>query len=230
MHIFLDFDGTLADSSEGIFHAFVSACEEAGVNAPPLSEFRACIGPPIQVLARNLIPNIESDQLEILRLKFRAEYDHKHYAQVQWYAGVIEGIKYLRTWKATSLSVVTNKPTQPTNSLLGNAGISDLFQAVVGVDYRLNNKIGTVFCNKKEAIDFALMHTDCPSERAVYVGDTPSDLKASKECGVAFIAATYGFHSWLPGELEGTAGAGSFEEVVGCLRLMADGENHFVRG
>jgi phosphoglycolate phosphatase len=220
MHIFLDFDGTLVDSSEGIHIAFTRACEEVGINAPELNEFRRCIGPPIQVLARQLVPEIETHRLETLRLKFRAEYDHKHYARVQWHEGVIEGLHKLHAQEETSLSVVTNKPTQPANALIADAGIADLFQSIVGVDYRVLNRSGSVFSSKNEAISYALALTDCPSEQAVYVGDTPSDQRASKESGVAFIAATYGFHLWLPHELEGTTAAGSFDDLVECLYRM----------
>lgn len=221
MHVFFDFDGTLVDSSEGIHIAFTLACEEVGIKAPLLSEFRACIGPPIQALARQLVPEIEAHRLEKLRLKFRTEYDHKHYARVQWHEGVIEGLLKLHAQEETRLSVVTNKPTQPTNALIANAGIADIFESIVGVDYRVPNGIGPVFSSKKEAITYALALTDCPSQQAVYVGDTPSDQRASQESDVAFIAATYGFHLWLPQELQGTTAAGSFDEVVECLYRMA---------
>jgi phosphoglycolate phosphatase len=220
-HIFLDFDGTLVDSSEGIHMAFTRACEEVGIKAPPLTEFRSCIGPPIQVLARQLVPEIESDRLEALRLRFRAEYDHKYYSQVQWHEGVIEGLKQLHAQADASLSIVTNKPTQPTNSLVADARIADLFASIIGIDFRVTLGEGKVFSSKKEAISYALSRTLCSREGAVYVGDTPSDQKASLECDVAFIAATYGFHLWLPHELEGTTAAGSFAGVMDCLKRMA---------
>jgi phosphoglycolate phosphatase len=221
MHVFLDFDGTLADSSEGIHLAFTHACEEVGIVAPALNQFRPCIGPPIQVLARKLIPEIETNRLETLRQVFRAVYDHKYYERVEWYEGVIEGLKFLRGREYMRLSIVTNKPTKPTIDLISNAGIQDLFESVVGVDYMVTKGSGLVFRSKKEAISYALKATDCPSEQAVYVGDTPADRTASLESGVAFIAATYGFHLWQTQELEGTATAESFGDVMRCLNLLA---------
>jgi phosphoglycolate phosphatase len=221
VHIFFDFDGTLADSSEGIYGAFVHACEEVGISAPGLSEFRSCIGPPIQILARQLLPGIESDRLEALCLRFRSEYDQNCYTRLLWYEGAIEGLRRLRTLESTRISVVTNKPTQPTNNLVASAGISDLFDYVIGVDYRIANKSGAVFGSKKDAISYALALTQCPVKQAVYVGDTLSDQKASQDCGVAFIAAIYGFYSWQKHELKGATVAGSFEEIVECLYLMS---------
>ena len=218
MNIFLDFDGTLADSSEGIYIAFAKACEHVGINAPPLIEFRSHIGPPVQILAQQLFPKIEADRLEALRLKFRTEYDRKYYKRVQWYEGVIEGLQKLHTQETMRLSVVTNKPTSPTQKLVANAGLSDLFEWIVGVDYRVAHRNGPVFRSKHDSICHALSLTECPAKRSIYVGDTLSDQRACQESGVAFIAATYGFHSWQPQELEGTTSACSFREVANLLR------------
>lgn len=217
MHIFFDFDGTLVDSSEGIHIALVNACKQVGIKGPELNEFRACIGPPIQEIIHRLIPEIEHDQLEAIRVGFRSEYDQRYYSRVKWHQGVIEGLTRLHALDGTSLSIVTNKPTQPTNALLSEAGITNLFKSVMGVDYRVKNGNGPIFGSKKEAICYALDFTDCPSTQAVYVGDTISDQKACQASGVEFVAATYGFHLWHPQELMGFQAAGSFEEVVRCL-------------
>lgn len=217
LHIFLDFDGTLADSSEGIHAAFTHACQEVGIQSPPLSEFRSFIGPPVQELTRQLMPGIGADILEKLRLKFRAEYDHGCYSRFQWYDGVLEGLQVLYAEEQASLSIVTNKPTRPTNDLLQSAGIARLFKYIVGVDYRVVNGLGSIFSCKKEAMLFALSLTGCPAEQAVYVGDTLSDQKACQESGVEFIAATYGFYSWQPQELDGITNVRSFGDAVDTL-------------
>jgi phosphoglycolate phosphatase len=221
MHVFLDFDGTLADSSEGIHLAFTHACEKLDIDPPALSQFRPCIGPPIQELARKLFPEIETNRLETLRQVFRVVYDHKYYQHVKWYEGVIEGLISLGDHEDIRLSVVTNKPTNPTNALISNAGIQGLFEIVIGIDYRIAKDKGLVFSSKHESISYALKLTDCTSDQAVYVGDTPLDRTASREIGLAFIAATYGFHKWQPQELEGTITAASFGDVVRCLKLLA---------
>ena len=220
-HIFLDFDGTLADSSQGIYAAFVVACQEVGVNAPNYDEFCACIGPPVQVIAKKLVPDIGAERLELLRLRFRFEYDHKYCSAIRWYEGVVEGLHWLSAQADVRLSIVTNKPTHPTNHIIHSAGIGDLFSCVIGIDYRDKNSIGTTFDSKSEAIDFAMSLTQCPRERAVYVGDTPSDRQASQQQEIRFVAATYGFHLWQPSELEGTVAATSFADVIAALELGA---------
>ena len=225
-HIFLDFDGTLADSSEGIYVAFAAACQEAGIVAPNFDQFCACIGPPIQVIAKKLVPDIGTEQLELLRTSFRAEYDNNHHAKVRWYDGVIEGLHWLASQPDVRLSIVTNKPTQPTNNIIRLAGIEPLFSCVIGIDYREKNTIGSIFTSKSEAINFALSLTHCAREKVVYVGDTPSDRQASLQQEIRFVAVTYGFHQWQPSELEDTIAARSFADVITTLGLGASRSPH----
>jgi phosphoglycolate phosphatase len=217
----LDFDGTLANSSQGIYAAFVAACKEARIHSPDFDQFCAYIGPPVQVIAKKLVPDIEVERLELLRSRFRLEYDNKYFSMVQWYEGVLEGLNWLALQPDVCLSIVTNKPTQPTNNIIQAAGIGALFSCVVGIDYRDRNSAGSAFDSKSEAIDFALSLTQCPRERAVYVGDTPSDRQASEQQEIRFIAAGYGFHRWQPTELEGTVAASSFADVIAALDLGA---------
>ena len=220
LHIFLDFDGTLVDSSEGIHLAFAYACEQVGLQAPQLTDFCTRIGPPIQVLAREFFPDIDPERLESLRAIFRAEYDHKHYPNVKWHQGVIEGLRSIHAWKRVRLSVVTNKPTHPANVLIATAGLTDLFACIIGIDYRVVQGNGAPFISKSEALCFALNLTGTLKKRAVYVGDTPSDQRACEESNISFIAATYGFHSWLPEEIHGFSAASSFDDVVSHISRM----------
>lgn len=219
-HVFLDFDGTLADSSQGIYLAFATACDVAGIKPPELEEFSTSIGPPIQVIAKKLMPDIRSEQLETIRATFRAEYDNRYHSNVKWYDGVVDGLKWLASLPDFQLSIVTNKPTRPTINIISDAGIESLFNCVIGIDYRVQSTVGSIFESKSEAIGFALSLADCPREGALYVGDTPSDLQASMHNGIRFCAATYGFHQWQQNELEGTTSkASSFAEVVTALYL-----------
>lgn len=216
-HVFLDFDGTLADSSQGIYLAFAAACKNAEICTPDLDTFCSHIGPPIQVIAKRLFPGIASDQLKKIRSCFRSEYDKKYYKMTDWYDGVIEGLCWLASKPEVHLSIVTNKPTQPTTNIITTAGLESLFNCVIGIDYRNLHAIGPTFDSKSEAIGFALALTNCPRQDALYMGDTPSDRQSSQQNRIRFVAATYGFHQWQPSELEGTVAARSFAEMITVL-------------
>ena len=216
-HVLLDLDGTLVDSSRGIYLAFVSACDEVDIQAPHFDEFFRYIGPPIQILAKQIYPDIHPDKLLALTTKFRSEYDYKYYSTVQWHDGVIKGLQRLATQPNILLSIVTNKPTNPATAIIKDAGIYDLFHVVVGIDHRRLAASGEVFANKAEALGYTLSLVGCSPSQAVYVGDTPSDFQACSRHDISFIAATYGFHRWIKTELQSLMIANSFDEVFALL-------------
>lgn len=219
MLILLDFDGTLADSSTGIYLAFSKACKKVGAKTPDINLFCRNIGPPIQYIAAKLIPDIESGTLEEIRSTFRTEYDNKYCTMVRWYEGVVDELRLLASCRDVRLTIVTNKPTQPTISIITAAGLESLFDYVIGIDYRNHHGIGPTFDSKSEAIGFAMSLANCTHQHAVYVGDTPSDRKACHQQGIRFIAATYGFYEWQTSELEATAEISSFSGLSDFLGL-----------
>lgn len=217
-HLFLDFDGTLIDSSEGIFHSYSKACLELGLPRSSIAEFRSHIGPPIQSLAKNLIPGIADDDLESLRLRFREDYDNSGYKLFSWFEGVSATLRTLADSPMLQMSIVTNKPTRPTRAILAGAGLADCFELVIGIDYCKATFAGEPFRSKREALDFALQLADCSAANAIYFGDTPADRDTSLKCGVRFIAATYGFHQWSSSSLQCLDSISCFPELVGCIQ------------
>ena len=96
------------------------------------------------------------------------------------------------------LMIVTNKPTKPAVELIKDAGLSEFFSAIVGIDYRVMHGIGDVFRSKAEALSYALSSYSLDLSRSAYLGDTDSDRDACVACNMLFIAAAYGFHQWHP--------------------------------
>lgn len=201
MQLFFDFDGTLADSSPGIYASFEFACTQLNLEPPAFKTFRETIGSPVQVLAQHFFPYLTESDLEAFRLFFRDDYDHNRFRQCDWYAGVKPTIAALAALPGTNLAIVTNKPTNPTLELLRTGGLLECFQLVMGIDYQIYRGSGSAFSNKADAIRFAQAHFKPEASAAVYIGDTPSDRDASHACGLQFIAATYGFHRWQQSEL-----------------------------
>lgn len=201
MQLFFDFDGTLADSSPGIYASFEFACTQLNLKPPAFKTFRESIGPPVQRLAQRFFPDLTETDLEAFRLFFRGDYDHYRFRQCDWYAGVKPTIAALGSLPGTNLAIVTNKPTNPTLELLKTGGLLGWFQLVVGIDYQICLGSGSAFTNKADAICFAQAHFESDASAAFYIGDTPSDRDASHSCGLQFIAATYGFYRWQQSEL-----------------------------
>tara|TARA_Y100001968_G_C19389252_1_gene734624 strand:- start:347 stop:1006 length:660 start_codon:yes stop_codon:yes gene_type:complete len=193
--IFLDFDGTLVDSSKGIYKAFKDSCEIYNIKTPEYNIFKTKIGPPIQSILESLYPNIDNETKKLIVQKFRYSYDNYNYSNLVWYKNVIETLKILRTSRKIQLIIVTNKPTKTTEKIVINKKLTNLFSFIIGIDYKyLQN--GDLFYNKTEALNFALDISAVHVDKAIYIGDTYSDKIAAESVGLKFIAAIYGYENW----------------------------------
>jgi len=195
-HLLLDLDGTLVDSSPGIYHSFVLACDEFSLSPPSFSAFCPLIGPPIQEIATRLYPDLYPETLEEFRRLFRYDYDNLSYQMAEWYPGVRDTIELLSTKSDMSISLVTNKPTKPAHDLIRRAGLVSCFLQIVGIDYLAASSAGSVFSSKADALAYVLLSASSDLLQSVYVGDTLSDLEACERCNLPFIASLYGFHRW----------------------------------
>jgi len=196
MYLLLDLDGTLIDSSPGIFHSFSLACYSLGLKTPAYASFSKLIGPPVQHIARSLYPELDIAALECFRKIFRDDYDHHSYRNANWYPGVIDTLNLLSSDPGLHMIIVTNKPTRPSEELIKSAGIHSCFVDIFGVDYRLVHATGSIFASKSEALSYVLSSTPIHASQSLYLGDTPSDQEACSRSQVPFVAALYGFHKW----------------------------------
>jgi len=216
-HILFDLDGTLIDSSTGIYSAFVAACYQVDIEPLEFNAFCGHIGPPFNTIADKLYPDISANHRRDLVSRFRLEYDAKYFKLVRWYDGVLDGLAYLASLEHFSMSIVTNKPTAPSLSIVKSVGLHSLFDFVIGVDYREARSQGNVFTTKSEAISHTISLLNCKSEDCVYIGDTSSDQLSCRDQSLKFIAVTYGFHEWTPFELRDVDSADSFADLIDLL-------------
>ena len=154
INLIFDFDGTLFDSSEGIYDAYALACDL--VNIPKLSsiQFVPHIGPPMESIIRQLYPAITSQRLDEFLHYFRYIYDYRFYLKSLPYEGIQELLHYLRKRNDIyTLSVVTMSNT-PTNRLLVRHNLYSLLDQVLGIDYLEFLKIGDKFKSKIQSIDY----------------------------------------------------------------------------
>jgi phosphoglycolate phosphatase len=217
MQLIFDFDGTLADSSPGIYASFQLACNSLDLQAPDFETFCSSIGPPVERLAQRFFPDLTENSLQAFRAIFRDDYDNHRFRQCVWYEGVKSTIKTLAVLPSAKLAIVTNKPTKPTRHLLHAADLLAFFPVVIGIDYQVHQGTGPLFVSKAEAISLVYSQCDQSTDPAFYIGDTLSDRDASHACGITFIAATYGFHRWSDADLCEIASIASISDLPSLL-------------
>lgn len=211
-NIYIDLDGTLIDSSAGIYEAYKISCKTYHLDPITENEFRTFIGPPIHSIISVLHPHIDDTILEKMVLCFREKYDLNLFNRYKWYEGVKEGILQSATKNNSCLHIVTNKPTRLAEKIISNSGLDGYFASIVGIDFLKESHNGIIFDSKAEAINCSLTRSGCNPKESVYIGDTIGDYRCSKVNGLEFIAILYGFYGW------------SHQELVGIKSLVSSTE------
>ena len=180
-----DLDGTLADTSPGVFAGIRYALSEMKRDPLPEDKLRLFIGPPLQNSFSNIAGMSPSDTDTAVD-HFRVYYEERGVYETALYPGMKELLLKLKESGAT-LMVGSLKRELFTIHMIEHLGISPLFSAVVGCDDGASR-------TKTDIINLALAKagvTDRSS--ALMVGDSEYDAIGAKEAGIAFCGALYGF-------------------------------------
>ena len=118
--VLFDFDGTLADTGEGIFESVRYAVEALG--KPPLS------GPPIYDSFMNML-DLDHDQTEFAAMKYRERYAEGAMFSLRLYDGIPELLKKLRE-SGIKVSVASSKPCGFIERIVGHLGMREDFDYI----------------------------------------------------------------------------------------------------
>lgn len=193
-NIIFDLDGTLIDSSSGIFEAFSLAASLSDLPTPSFQYFTSLIGPPIRDIIHQIYPELDPCISDILVSNFRHFYDSHCFASFSIYPNV-QSCLHLLSDSGFRMFVVTNKPTKPSRTILSSLNLSHLFVDVIGIDF-LRSLSQASFPSKTEALSCLLSQYSLTNSSCLYVGDTIKDYESCNSLCLPFIAAAYGFYDW----------------------------------
>lgn len=182
--VIFDLDGTIADTSPGIFNSIRYA--QRMMNLPQLSEeqMRYHVGPPIE-LSYNRNFGLTGDRLS------QAIVYHKEYAMMQGFKELVvyDGIvSLLDSLKGVEIktAVATLKANSTAVKIFENLNISDRFNTIIGAD--ADNPM-----SKSQMFDYCTNLLDINKAKTVLVGDSKYDAIGAEKSGIDFIAVAYGF-------------------------------------
>ena len=182
--VLFDLDGTLLDTSEGLFLSLDETVERFGLSLPTPAQKKSIIGPPIdQSLHR--IWNLDDEHTAEAADFFRKTYSERYLFKAMPYPGIAELLSKLSEdgWRT---GIATYKRNDYAQRLMAATGLAQLCRFSLGSDGRSQTKA-----------DIIRLCTDalgCPSpEYCIMVGDTTHDFLGAKKAGTAFIGVTYGF-------------------------------------
>lgn len=181
--IIFDLDGTLLDTSYGIFNSVRFA--ERELNLAPVSDevLNSFVGPPPKEMYRKVYGL--SDELADKAAKKHREYGKtKAIYEAEEYCNMSSTLKILKD-NGYKLAVATLKSQLIAETVLNIYKLFEYFDAVVGMD--ANESL-----TKCDIIKLAITQTDTKGD-VLMVGDSEYDAIGAQQAGVDFIGAAYGF-------------------------------------
>ncbi len=212
--VLFDLDGTLLDTSPGIFSTANYTLSALGLPKQNATQLRKFVGPPLAACFRVACGLQESLIPEACDI-YRAEYTESGAMfDASVYEGIIELLNEL-TRRGLTLGVATLKHESLAHDILEHFGLVSYFSIISGADRQ-----GTL--SKADIIELALQrlgHADYTD--VLMVGDTPHDMDGALIAGVDFVGVDWGF-GFSRGHTEKPSGSvlGMIDEPAALLDYL----------
>ena len=181
--IIFDLDGTLLDTSPGIFNSVRFAEQQLGFPPIPDEKLRAFVGPPPKQMYQKVYGVDEETATKATA--FHRQYSReKAIYEATIYPGMKETLTALKN-QGYKLAVATLKGQKIAEKVLQIHGIADYFDSIVGMDEAES-------FTKCKTIQVAMAQTNTTG-RVLMVGDSEYDYIGACEANVDFVGAVYGF-------------------------------------
>ena len=185
MFIAYDMDGTLIDSSEDILEALRIVLIKQGYQEIESVLHKQLIGPSIQKIVKEIMPDIGNDDIKKITQGFRQTYDNCDFKKTNLYPGIISTIKKVKKLGRTQF-IVTNKPNLATSLISEKLNLKDYFKKIYTPDIQDNR------LSKKEMLKMLISENSLTPE-GIMIGDRAEDIIAAHEAGVIPIAVSWGY-------------------------------------
>ena len=187
--VIFDFDGTLADTAEGILRTEDAMLKEMGLPRPEGGEAQMRQG--IGLALRDSLHvgcRIPEERLDEAVATYRRLFDEIAFDYIVPFSGVKETLEYLYG-KGYQLGIATSRSRRTLVYLLDKMEIAQYFTHMTSVESTPNHK---------PAPDLALILLDqfgISGDEALIVGDTIYDLQMGRNAGCHTCGVTFGNHS-----------------------------------
>ena len=188
-NLIFDLDGTLFDSAPEILLCLKKALQHNDIDIKEKLN-KSIIGPPLKETLKNLIQKKDNAKIDKIIESFIELYDSDYCYKTKLYKGVQETLEILV--KKKNLILITNKRITPTENMLKNAKIIELFDSYFSVDPSNQSKKDKSILISKIIKDYKIN-----PKNTAYIGDTMGDFIASKKNNIKFIFAGWGYGEYV---------------------------------
>lgn len=214
--VIFDLDGTLIDTADDLAAAMNHALSSAGLPRVPMSRVRGLIGNGAKAMLRRGFEEIGADAPP------DDELDHHVAVFIDFYRsnianaslpfpGVIDLIERLAR-DGAAIAVCTNKREELARSLIGELGLTRLFDCIIGGD--------TMGVAKPDPRPVQKCLEITRARRGLFIGDSDTDILAAENAGIPCLVAEFGYGP-LTHKAKALAGFASYAEAETLIRRAA---------
>ncbi|MEG2081109.1 MAG: HAD hydrolase-like protein [Oscillospiraceae bacterium] len=186
--VLFDFDGTLVDSSLGIFRSLQYAFKADGKSEPDFADLRCFIGPPLTDSFKEFYGYDDENAVRMVE-KYRERYKNEGLLEAEVYKGIPELLKILKANKI-KIATASSKPKQFIVKILKVMGLYEYFDYIGGIDFNSGD------LTKKAIIEMALNSLNITDKSScIMVGDRCFDIDGANGAEISSIGVLYGFGS-----------------------------------
>lgn len=203
--IIFDVDGTLWDTTDVVAKAWNQAVASAGIQTTHITGeiLKQEFGKPMNVIAEDLFPELTQEEREKI-MEFCCEYEHSYLEACEedlCYEKMRE--TFIALSEKCRVCIVSNCQSGYIEQFLRKTNLESY---VTDIECYGNTK-------KSKGKNIKMVVERNHLTDPVYVGDTIGDCEASKEAGVPFLFAAYGF-----GNVSGTEKIDKIAELLMLIR------------
>lgn len=185
--VIFDFDGTVSDTSEGIYNGVRYALKKMGFHELTEEQLATFVGPPLFDAFRYYF-DIDEDTAHETIKAYREYYSVTGLFESKVYDGMVDLFEALKE-RNIKIGIATGKPQPFAERLIAKFGIDKYFDTIVGQNFKITDS------SKSQLITTAYKNMGLLPERVCMVGDREFDIIGAKDAKITGIGILYGFGS-----------------------------------
>jgi phosphoglycolate phosphatase len=183
--IAFDLDGTLIDSRRDLADSANQLIEELGGEPLTEEQIGGMVGEGAGLLVKRALRAAGRGERPHALERFLQIYDERLLNHTRLYDGIADVVR--QAGSRARLTVLTNKPTKPTERILSAFGLRDAFEDVIGGDGPYPRK------PEPAGLQAMMAAAGAPAKDTLLVGDSKIDLETAQRAGIRCCLVSYGF-------------------------------------
>ena len=202
--IFFDFDGTIADTVNGILATMTATFKELNLPVPPQDAMKSTIGMLLGDALQQL-GNLDDSQRVIAVKTYQRLFREVELPNTRIFPGVLQTLQILKS-NGVKMAIVTSRGIESLRLILTQNNILEYFDELVTRDNGFKPKPAP------DMVNYLLQKMSLAPSDVLVVGDTTFDIDMGTAAGCKTCAVTYGNHSaerlatskcdWMVGRFE----------------------------